>query len=249
MKRKSDTFTTFKRFKAFIELQTGHKIKCLRSDGGGVYTSNAFRDYLADSGIQYHVTAPHTPQQNGVAERINQSLANSVRTQLVESGLPWSLWAEAAGYFCYTKNLSPHRAINDVPARLLSGQTPSVAHLRPFGCRAWQYVADAKDRRVKLAPCGLPHIFVGYDTHAKAYRLYDPLKRSVVLSRDVQFFEDVFPASGDFVDRDPGELEIVGFPGAGLQPGGTLMTLSCLLALLRTPTTRCRSLTRPQLLL
>ena len=64
--------------------------------------------------------------------------------------------------------------------------------MRPFGCRAWEYVLDPKERRSKLAPRGLPRIFVGYDLNTKAYRLYDPLKRTVSLARDVQFFEDVF---------------------------------------------------------
>jgi hypothetical protein len=50
---------------------------------------------------------------------------------------------------------------------------------------------------VKLAPRGLACIFVGYSADHMAYRLWDPSTRKVELARDVQFFENVFPAAGD----------------------------------------------------
>jgi len=38
-----------------------------------------------------------------------------------------------------------------------------------------------------------PMIFIGYETGSKAYRLWDPAKRSVVISAKVRFDETVFP--------------------------------------------------------
>jgi transposase InsO family protein len=55
----------FQNYKTFVEKQIGHQLKCLRSDNGGEYISNNF-NY---EGIQQQLTIPHTPQQNGVAER------------------------------------------------------------------------------------------------------------------------------------------------------------------------------------
>ena len=61
---------------------------------------------------------------------------------------------------------------------------------------------------------------MGYDLNTKAYRLYDPVKRTVSLARDVQFFEDVFPCALDQPERNPGELEIVTYPQDDSQHGG-----------------------------
>jgi transposase InsO family protein len=156
LKRKSNAFQHFR------ECQSGLKVKALRSDNGGEYTAGQFQLHLHSEGIASQFSVAHAPQQNSAAERLNRTVQDAVRTMLVQSGLPSSLWAEAVSYVVYTKNRSPHRAINDVPERLWSGKAPGVAHLRPFGCRAWKYVAEPHQRAVKLAPCGLARIFVGY---------------------------------------------------------------------------------------
>jgi hypothetical protein len=220
LKQKSLVLPAFKAWRARVELLSGKRLKVFRSDNGGEFVNLGFQTHFAETGTSFQHSVAHTPQQNGVAERVNRSLVDSVRTMLIESGLPWSLWAEAAGYFAYTKNRSPHRAINDVPERIFTGKTPSVAHLRPFGCRAWMYLADPKERRIKLAPRGLPCILVGYDLEAKAYRLYDPSKRRVELARDVQFMEDVFPAAKKHaLERDPDEFQVTLFPQEDSQRG------------------------------
>jgi hypothetical protein len=45
LKTKDEVFSRFHYFKALVENQTGKKIKVLRSDNGGEYTSNEFKDY------------------------------------------------------------------------------------------------------------------------------------------------------------------------------------------------------------
>ncbi|SGY56983.1 BQ5605_C006g04205 [Microbotryum silenes-dioicae] len=72
-----------------------------------------------------------------------------------------------------------------------SGAPPTVGALRAFGCRAWATVLA--HRRDKLDPKGIPLVFVGYDRHAKAWRLLDPSSMRVSLSRNVTFLETEFP--------------------------------------------------------
>ena len=74
MQRKSETFGKFKEFLAEAEKQLGKSLKTLRSDRGGEYLNNEFEDYLLEHGIVSQLTAPGTPQQNGVAERRNRTL-------------------------------------------------------------------------------------------------------------------------------------------------------------------------------
>ena len=77
------------------------KIKVLCSDNGVEYTSNPFLQLCRDEGIERHFTVRETPQQIGVAERMNQTLLEKVQCMLANSGLTKSFWAEALMYVCH----------------------------------------------------------------------------------------------------------------------------------------------------
>ena len=70
-----------------METQTGRRVKTLRSDNGGEYTSDPFFEVCQDEGIKRHFTVCKTPQQNGVAERMNHTLVEKVRCMLSHSEL------------------------------------------------------------------------------------------------------------------------------------------------------------------
>ncbi|GJX12264.1 retrovirus-related pol polyprotein from transposon TNT 1-94 [Tanacetum coccineum] len=63
-----------KKWKATVENETNLQVKCLKSDNGGEYNSREFIEYCAKNGIRMLKTILETPQQNGVAERMNQTL-------------------------------------------------------------------------------------------------------------------------------------------------------------------------------
>ena len=67
LKAKSEVFEKFKEFKALIENLSDKKIKILRSDNGGEYTSKEFDAFCKYVGIKRELTTPYNPQQNGVA--------------------------------------------------------------------------------------------------------------------------------------------------------------------------------------
>jgi hypothetical protein len=64
----------FKEFKALIENLSERKIKILRSDNGGEYTSKEFVKFYKEVGIKRELTTPYNPQQNGVAEQKNRTI-------------------------------------------------------------------------------------------------------------------------------------------------------------------------------
>ena len=70
---KSEYLNAFKEYKASTELQTGQKIKCIRSDNAKELVSGEFSTFLKLHGIKHQLTVPQTPQQNGVAERMNRT--------------------------------------------------------------------------------------------------------------------------------------------------------------------------------
>lgn len=69
IKYKSKTFECFKNLKALVENEKDSKIKCLRIDRGGEFTSNEFSEFCNIHGIKRELSAARTPQQNGVVER------------------------------------------------------------------------------------------------------------------------------------------------------------------------------------
>jgi hypothetical protein len=74
MQKKDQTFSKFCEFKALVEKELGKQVKDLRSDNGGEYISNEFKDFCSREGIRRELIAPHNPQQNGVAERKNRTI-------------------------------------------------------------------------------------------------------------------------------------------------------------------------------
>ena len=62
-----------------MENQTGKKIKRLRTDNGLEFCSAEFDELCKTEGIARHHTVRNTPQQNGVAERMNQTLLEGAR--------------------------------------------------------------------------------------------------------------------------------------------------------------------------
>lgn len=194
LKKKSDAYSVLKEFVATSEKQTGKKLKCIRTDNGREYVNAGLDNYFKENGIIHQRTASYTPQQNGVAERANRTLIEMARCMLEESRLPQYLWSEAVNTATYIRNRSSTKLLKDkTPYECWFGYKPSVSHMRVFGC---DVVALLKQPgRSKLAPKGIKLSFVGYATHTKGYRLYDKNNRSIVISRDVTFFENIFSAS------------------------------------------------------
>ena len=88
MKHKSDVFGIFKKWKAQVENQTSRKIKYLRTNNGLENRDKEFIRFYELEGITRHFTVKGTPQQSGVAERMNRTLAKRDRCMRLNAGLP-----------------------------------------------------------------------------------------------------------------------------------------------------------------
>ncbi|KAL6321847.1 hypothetical protein AAG906_035546 [Vitis piasezkii] len=180
---------SFKCFKRLVEKETGMYIKCLRTDRGGEFNSEEFNEFCRQCGIKRQLTIAYTPQQNGVAERKNRTVMNMVRSMLSEKKIPKTFWPEAVNWTMYVLNRSPTVAVKNVtPEEAWSGVKPTVEHFRVFGCVAHVHVPDAK--RTKLDNKSLECVLLGFSDESKGYKLYDPVAKKVVTSRDIVFEED-----------------------------------------------------------
>ena len=90
-----------------VENETGLKIKRVRSNNGGEYRDNIFREFCANNGIKMEKTVPMTPQQNGVVERMNRTLNEHARSMRIHAGLPKMFWDEAVNTAAYLINRGP----------------------------------------------------------------------------------------------------------------------------------------------
>ncbi|CAD7012038.1 unnamed protein product [Ceratitis capitata] len=193
MKSRDEVFSKFKMFKEIVEKQNNCKIKVLRSDNGREYLSREFGNYLKENGIVRQLTVPHTPQQNGVAERANRTLVEMARSMLIHSESGECFWAEAVSTAAYLRNRAITKALtSSTPFEKWTGKKPCVSHFKVFGSLA---IALDKTHKRKFQPKGKKLIMVGYSETSKAYRLYDPVAKTVIVSRDVIFVEDKYPGT------------------------------------------------------
>jgi len=188
LQEKSEVFAAFKNFKALVEKDGGHQIKVPRIDHGGEYNSLEFIDFYVKHGIKRQLIVASTPQQNGLCERKNRTILNMVRSLLRGSRILKSFWPEAINWSIHILNRSLTLAIqNMTPEEAWSGQRPTVDHFRIFGCIAYAHVPDQK--RKKLDDKGVKCIFLGISDQSKAYKLYDPMTKKIIINRDMIFDE------------------------------------------------------------
>lgn len=190
LKEKSEALEKFKVFKRIVEKETGRLIKTFRTDRGGEFCSQEFNTFCDTHGIKRHLTAPYSPQQNGVVERRNRTLMEMTRSIMKHMNVPNYLWGEAVRHSTYLINRVATRTLSPLqtPYESLKGKKPSVQHLRVFGCVC--YARNETPHLRKLDDRARAAVHLGIEPGTKAYRLYNPTSRKILVSRDVIFDEE-----------------------------------------------------------
>ena len=193
LKQKSQALTCFRQFVAWAETQTDRKVKAIRSDRGGEFLGHDFDAYLAEKGIERQLSVARSPQQNGRAERWQQTIQTKAEAMRHHAGLSPGFWKLSVETAVHIYNRQPLRRHSwKPPITVWNGTKPDVSYFRVFGCKA--YVHTHKEARInKLQAKAKVMIFVGYELGTKGYRFWDPTTRSIVVARDVVFDENSFP--------------------------------------------------------
>ena len=190
MKHKSEALEKFKLFEAAATNECGTTIKAIRSDNGGEYISEEFKAYLRTNGIAHDPTIPYTPEQNGVAERMNRTLQEMAIAQISHAGLSNQFWAEAVRTAAFIRNRMPVSLLNVTPFERWYGKKPNLKNMKVFGCAA--YALNPAQLRKKFDPKSTKLRFIGYEKGSHGYRLWNPTKRTLLVRRDVIFNENDF---------------------------------------------------------
>ncbi|KAK3017333.1 hypothetical protein RJ639_005486 [Escallonia herrerae] len=150
----------------------GNKVKCLKSDNGDEYRDGGFQEYCSNNGIRLIRTVKRTPQENGLAERMNRTIMERARCMRIHVDLPLQFWAPAVDTAVYLINRSPTSALNGgIPEEEWSGKPVNYSFLRVFGCIAYAHID--KEERKKLDSKSQKCVFIGYGGDEYGYRLWD----------------------------------------------------------------------------
>lgn len=192
---KSDSFPTLKHYLSFIDRQFSAKVKILRSDNAfELGTGVDPKAFLQSQGILHQTTCVDTPQQNGVVERKHRHLLETCRALLFQSHAPKRYWGDCLLTATHLINRYPSRVLhNKTPYQILFGKTPDYSYLKPFGCLC--FTSTLPRHRDKLSPRAVPSIFLGYPFGKKGYRILNLQTNQVTVSRNVRFYEHIFPFS------------------------------------------------------
>ncbi|CAI7790344.1 unnamed protein product [Closterium sp. NIES-53] len=182
-------------FEAFIawlpvaERESGEKLKSFQSDEGGKYTSQRFKQFLAEKGIKRLISLPYAHQQQGVAEQMNRTLQNTMRKLLRGMRLPNHLWPEAMDHAVMLHNLLLSSSLpnNASPHLLWTGKQGSTKMLRVFGCMVQYRPPSARAGRFsQRAQWGL---HLGIERNYNAWKIFDVYSKETVAARDVLLYE------------------------------------------------------------
>ncbi|KAI5000905.1 hypothetical protein ZWY2020_010864 [Hordeum vulgare] len=165
----------------------GIKIQHIRSDNGTEFKNTGLDDYLDELGIIHELSAPYTPQQNGVVERKNRTLVEMARTMLEEYQTPHRFWPEAINTACHIINrVYLHKFLKKTSYELLTDKKPNVSYFKVFGAKCW--IRDPHHSS-KFAPKAHESFMLGYGKDSHTYRVFNNYHNKVVETVDVRFDE------------------------------------------------------------
>ncbi|GJU16698.1 putative ribonuclease H-like domain-containing protein [Tanacetum coccineum] len=146
-------------------------------------------EFCRNKGIKQEYSNARTPQQNGVAERMNMTLIEAARTMLADSLLPTTFWAEAVSTACYIFNrVRVTKPQNKTPYELLFGHKLIISYIRPFGCHVT--ILDTLSVLGKFDGKCDEGFLVGYSLNSKAFRVYNLVTKKVEVNLHVKFLEE-----------------------------------------------------------
>ncbi|RVW48987.1 Retrovirus-related Pol polyprotein from transposon TNT 1-94 [Vitis vinifera] len=137
-------------------------------------------------------SCPHTPQQNGIAERKIRHLVETGLTLMAQSFLPSKYWTYAFQTAVYLINLLPAKLLHfQSPIQALFHKLPNYHHLQVFDCLCFPSLRPYTQH--KLCYRSTACVFLGYAPAHKGYLCLDVSTSRIYISRNVIFHESSFP--------------------------------------------------------
>ncbi|CAN1140144.1 Retrovirus-related Pol polyprotein from transposon TNT 1-94 [Linum perenne] len=189
MKNKGEARSLLQNFCIMAEKQFDTKIKIIRSDQGQEFH---MADFYQAHGIIHHKSCVERQEQNGRVERKHQDILNIARSLRFHSGLPLFFWSDCVLHAVHILNRLPTPILdNKTPFEMLYSKSPDYTSLKVFGCLCY---ATSLDRgKTKFDSRARQGIFLGFVPGMKGYKVYDFNLKTIFVSRDVIFYENILP--------------------------------------------------------
>jgi hypothetical protein len=182
----------------------------------------ALEPWALKKGIQIEFTEPDTPQQNGVAERLNRHLLEMTRAILIDADVPKEYWPYAITMANYLRNRAVRvPGTKKTPFEMWMGHPPDMSKFRiPFS-RVWFY----RKTNDKLEPRAVEGVFIGYESSRNHYTVMAKRDRKIYRVTNPIFLEN----KRGFISKEPGVRDlgeepvfqrIFGVPEASSGTGG-----------------------------
>ena len=168
-----------------VMTETRATIRCIRSDNGTEFVNKTFQRFLQRFGIRHERSNPHTPSENGVAERANRTLQESMRTLLHTTKVPTFLWNFAVVYSSDIWNSLPRLPGQPSPYQLMFDRRPDYERFKLFGAHGYAKITRKTSKFTRTVPA----LFCGLGRYSKSFLTYLPRLRAVIHCRDAVFDE------------------------------------------------------------
>ncbi|KAK1431336.1 hypothetical protein QVD17_07793 [Tagetes erecta] len=191
LKSKDETFRYINAFFKLIATQFKQHIKVCRTDNGTEFVNKQLGMFFEQNGVIHQTSCAYTPQQNGIVERKHRHLLNTARSLMFQANVPLNMWNECVLTATYLINRLPSSVLNGKsPYELLFKTKPLLSHLRSFGCLCFCTNLNPEN---KFDSRSFKCVFIGYSAEKRGYKMWDLERKTVFFSRDVKFYEDLFP--------------------------------------------------------
>ena len=162
-------------------INQGRKPRAIRVDRGKEFLSDQLKDWCEERGIEIQLTAPYSPSQNGIAERMNRTLVELARAMRISADLPENLWESAFTHASYLRNRSFTAPLNLTPYQKWHNNKPDVSHLREFGAPVWILLQGQHQER-KLQPKSKRRAFITFNDGSNSVQYYNAETHNILTS-------------------------------------------------------------------
>ena len=193
LKSKDQAAQKVKNYFTHLAVQ-GRTPKAIRIDRGREFVNDSLLEWLYSRGMEVHITAPHSPFQNGVAERMNRTLEELARAMRLAADLPVFLWEQAIAHAAYVQNRAYSSAVKTAtPYKCWHGHKPDVSHLREFSAPVWILLQGQKVQP-KMEAKSKRQALVRYEDGSKSVKFYNAETQLVLTLRNYRFLKPSDPS-------------------------------------------------------
>jgi len=189
MKEKSEAINNILNFLKYIDNNFENKIQNFKSDNGREYNNSKIKKYCRKMGIKKIFSPPYNPENNGIAERYNQTLVNSAKTLIFWAKMSLDFWSYAVIYANFLYNITPHKNISYlIPNEIFYNKSVDLSKIKVFGCKS--YYNNINNKTSKFESNSKEGIFLGLNFENNSFIIMDKIDQKLHLTREAVFLEE-----------------------------------------------------------